>query len=1056
MAICKGSHVKTAQVFIIILMISLSGSIFAQGVTTASVNGNVKDNSGQVLAGANVVVVHEPSGTVYGASTHENGRYYVQGIRVGGPYTITVSFMGYSTKKQENVFLGLGQDLRFSFELEQTTLTAEAIIVEAEMDKVMSPDKTGASTNIDQEQLETLPTISRSAGDIYRLTPQASGNSFGGRNNYYNNFSLDGSIFNNSFGLDVPTTGGQTNAQPVSLDAIEQIQINIAPFDVRQGGFTGAGINSVTRSGTNIFSGSVYNFTRNEKFIGENVNDTKVENLDLTYRQSGFRFGGPIKKDKLFFFINAEQERRNEPATSIIANDGSATGANVSRVSVSDIEEVRTTLDEVYGYKTGDYQGYDHKTENDKFLLKLDWNISNNHNATFRYNRLSSWRDVLPHPAISAGGRGPSVNSIPFENTSYEINNDLNSFVGELNSRFSNKYANHVRLSYTSFRDYRNSKSEPFPSVDINQDGSNYISFGLERFSTNNLLDQDVLQFTDDFTTYFIDHVVTVGVSYESFKFNNSFNLFFYPGPSYANMDSFRVHTDPDDLDNFDNYNEMVSSANQNEFKMDEVDLGQLSFYAQDEWQYADNIILTYGLRLDMPVYSTDPKSDPVVTAETFYDDDGNEAEFDPGKLPDTKLLWSPRIGFNWDVNRDRTLQLRGGTGIFTGRLRFVWISNQISNGFIAPFYTFQLNATHKDFKWPQSWRTNLGIDKKLPYGLVGTLEGIYSKDINAVVHKNYNMLPPSDNSAGADDRPIYQGNEAKVNGFYATSFLDAGAIMLENTDEGYQYSITGKLRKEFTIGVSSSVAYTFSESKDITSSPGEIAADAFQLNPTVGNVNKPTLSYSDFGLRHRLIGTASYKKEWNPTFATTISAFLEMGQGDRFSYVYAGDMNLDGIPQNNDLMYIPKSASEINLVPTDGRTAEQVWQQLDDYIDQDDYLSSRRGKYAERNGALGQWFSQLDIRILQDFNLNMGKDSHKFQLSIDILNLGNMINNGWGVRKIPYNKAPLTFMGYVDGEPTFSFPLTADGKPLNETFIDYTGLSSRWQAQIGIRYLFN
>lgn len=1047
----------------LMLLLVLPLFILGQGITTASLNGVVMSSDGEALAGANVEVLHMPSGTQYGAATRVSGRYDVPNMRIGGPYVVTVSYIGYASQKQENIFLKLGRNPRIDFTLKATSLTTDIILVVADADDVLSPDKTGASSNFSREQIEELPTITRAASDVYRLTPQASGNSFGGRNNYYNNFSLDGSIFNNSFGLDVPTPGGQTNAQPVSMDAIEEIQITLAPYDVREGGFTGAGVNSVTRSGTNQFSGSFYNFTRNENFISDKVSGATVENLDLTYRQTGFRLGGPIIKDKLFFFVNAEQERREEPATSIISNDGSVTGANVARVTESDLETVTGILRDQYNYQPGAYQGYNHQTENDKFLLKLNWNINENHQAVFRYNYLQSWRDVLPHPAISAGGRGPSVNSIPFENTSYMINNNLNSFVGELSSRFSNKYANHLRLSYTSFRDFRESNSKPFPSVDINKDGSNYISFGLERFSTNNLLDQDVFQLTDDFKVYLDQHVITVGLSYESFQFNNSFNLFYYPGHTFNSMDEFIAASDPTDSTYVD-YNAEVTNSQQNDYKLDEVDIAQFSLYAQDEWQALDNLLLTVGLRMDMPIYYTEPKSNPDILAETFKDEDGNDAKFDVGKLPEVKPLWSPRLGFNYDVTGDRSFQLRGGTGVFTGRLRFVWISNQISNGVISPFYTFQINATNPDFKWPQVWRTNLAVDKKLPFGIVSTLEGIYNKDINAVVHHNYNMALPSDNAAGADNRAIYQGSENKLNGFYNYgdygSYLDAGAIMLDNTDEGYQYSITGQLRKNFDFGLKASAAYTFAESKDLTSSPGEIAADAFQLNPIVGNPNKPVLSYSDYGLRHRFISTFSYKKTWTEMLSTSIALFWETSQGDRYSYVYAGDMNLDGIPQNNDLMYVPKNASEINLVPTDvsdTRTEAEIWAQLDAFIEQDAYLKERRGKYAERNGALGEWFSQLDLRFLQDFNLYFGQDKHSFQLSFDIMNLGNMLNSDWGVRKVPYNRAPLTFMGYNgNNEPEFSFPLGSDGQPLSESLIDDLGQISRWRAQIGIRYLFN
>ncbi len=1044
----------------LMLLVFTPSALLAQGVTTASISGTVMNMFGVPLGGANITVLHEPSGTRYATPTRGDGRFNLRDLRIGGPYTITASSIGLTSKVQKNVNLSLGQDLQINFDLEDKTLDYEEITVVGDKNKIMNSDRTGAATSINTELLQEMPTISRSAQDFTRLTPQSSGNSFGGRNNYYNNFSLDGSIFNNSFGLDVPTPGGQTNAQPVSLDAIEQIQVTIAPYDVRQGGFTGAGINTVTRSGTNEMSGSIYTFTRNENFIGDQVGEATVNNPDLSYNQSGFRLGGPLAKNKIFFFLNGEIERREEPATTILAGRSGLSGPNVSRVSAADLEAVSDRLRDVYGYETGAFENYNHLTENDKVLLKLNWHLNDSHEITFRYNYLRSWRDVLPHPAISAGGRGPNVNSMPFENTSYVINNNLDSFVGELSSRLSNKLANRFRFSYTRFRDFRESKSDPFPSIDINKNGITYMSFGLERFSTHNILDQDVFEITDDISFYKGKNTFTFGSSLEIFQFNNSFNLFYYPGYTFESVEAFLAATTPNSP-TFIDFNAAVAQSQQREYKMDAVDVGQLAFYGQDKMQVNKNLVATLGLRVDMPLYFTDPDENPTIESKVFRDENGDPATFDVGKLPDSKLLFSPRVGFNWDARGDKTLQVRGGTGIFTGRLRFVWISNQISNGAINPFYTFQINGSADDFKWPQVWRTNLGVDKQLPWDMMGTLELIYNKDINAVVHRNYNMAPPTGRANGADNRPIFNPGEERIYPVLPAdgmpdnlSFIDAGAILLDNTDEGHQYTITGQLEKTFPNGLMTRLAYTYSEAKDLTSTPGEIAADAFQLNPVVGNPNQPELSYSDFGLRHRLIGVLSYSKAYSKRFNTTFSLFMEMGRGDRFSYVYAGDMNRDGIPQNNDLMYVPADASEINLVPVnaaDIRPPSEIWQQLDDYISQDDYLSSRRGDYAERNGALGEWFSQFDVRVMQDVKLNWSGQQHTFQISLDVLNLGNMLSSDWGVRQVPANKSPLTFMGYnTEGEPVFSFP------KLEETFVDDTGLNSRWKAQLGLRYIFN
>ncbi len=1042
---------KFYKLTLVIAGVLLWNTITFGQVTTSSIEGLVRDTDNEPLPGITVMAIHEPSGTQYGVATREDGRYNLPNVRVGGPYSITVSGVGFKTKTQEEIFLSLGQSTRLDFVLESENVQLKEIVISGEKDELLSAERTGAATSVSTKQLESLPTIARSAQDFTRLTPQSSGNSFGGRNVLYNNFSLDGSIFNNSFGLDAPTPGGQTNAQPVSLDAIEQIQVSLAPYDVRQSGFTGAGVNAVTKSGSNEVSGSIYTFTRNENFIGEKIGNTTVTNPNLSYNQSGFRIGGPIMENTMFFFANAEIERRKEPGSNYLASRDNLSGSNVSNVLASDLDTVASILRNVYGYEPGAYENYTHQTYNDKFLLKLDWNMNEENSFSIRYNYLKSFRDVLPHPAISETGRGPDINTLPFENTSYIINNNLNSIVAELNSRFGNMFSNNFQIGYTAFRDFRESKSKPFPSIDILKDGKNYISFGLERFSTHNLLDQDVFQVTDNFTIYMPEHVVTIGTNFELFKFLNSFNLFYYPGPLYTSLDDFKKASIPGDT-NFVDYNKQVEDANKNPFIMDEVNVAQFALYAQDEWQTSPDLKVTVGLRMDMPIYLTTPPKNNEIYSLNFNDETGATKKVDVGKLPNPSPLFSPRIGINWDVNGDRSMQLRGGTGIFTGRIPFVWIGNQISNGKIFPGGTYQINGTVDKFKFPQVWRTNFAIDKELPWDMVGTLEAIYSKDINAVIHRNYNMRLPSQTSKGADTRPIFDSTDVRI-----YSFLDAGAIMLDNTNEGYQYSITAQLRKNFDFGLTTNLAYTYSQSKDITSNPGEIASDAFQRNLVVGNPNTPTLSWSDYGLRNRVIGAISYDVEYAEHFGTTISLFFEAADGNRFSYVYAGDMNGDGIGRN-DLMYVPKDETEINLVPVDAndtRTTAELWQQLNAYIEQDDYLKSRRGNYAERNGAVLPWSTKIDLRILQNFYLMLGEKRNTFQLSIDILNVGNLLNSEWGVRGTVNTKNPLTFVKYENGEPVFSFPLSG-GKPLTKTFSDDVTLASRWQAQIGLRYIFN
>ncbi|MEL6537813.1 MAG: TonB-dependent receptor, partial [Bacteroidota bacterium] len=990
-----------------------TGSVWGQGVTTASLSGTVSDNQGELLPGATVVAIHGPTGARYGAVTNVEGRYNLQGLRIGGPYTLEISFVGYNSDTRKGLYLQLGvrQNLDATLAPSTTQLSEVEIVANG------AEDRTGASTSLSEEVLTQLPTIARSAQDFTRLTPQADGISFGGRNNLYNNFSLDGSIFNNSFGLDVATPGGQTDAQPVSLDAIEQITVTLAPFDVRQSGFTGAGVNAVTRSGSNTIQGSAYYFFRNNSLAGQSVAGEEAPNLQFGTSQTGFRIGGPIIKNKVFFFLNAEAERRDQLAHGFVA-EGSATEGAETNVDVNELDAVRQHLLDNYGWDPGRYEGYNHQTLNNKIIAKIDWNINENHDFVARFNFLDSWKDILPNPE-AIGGRGPTPFRLPFENSSYRIHNDIFSYVGELNSRWDNA-TNRVLVGYTAFRDFREPWSTLrsdgfFPTIDIwdNFNGVTHITAGSEMFSTGNVLNQDVFQFTNDFTYFVGDHSLMAGVNYENFRFENSFNLFFYPWVVYGSVDDFlndsplfSVGTGP--TEDASDLNALVAARSGNEFSLVVPNVGLLGVYLQDEWQVSDQLNLTLGFRMDVPIYRTEIAADPVVQSyDGWRDENGNSVSFDPSVLPDPVPLFSPRIGFNYDVKGDRSFVLRGGTGIFTGRIPFVWLGNQASNAFLNEgFNTFQVNATAEDFRFPQVWKTNLAADVVIGNGWNLTGEVIYGKDVNAIVHRNYTMAAPTATLSGSGDtRPIFQGNEANTynNPDFPNSGIDAGAIVLDNTDQGYQLSATASLSKTFDFGLTANIAYSYLDSRDLTSIPAEIAADAFQRNPVVGNPNLPQFSWSRYGLQHRIVGGASYRRVYaGGKLATSLGAFYEIGQGRRYSYVYAGDLNRDNSgANNNDLLYVPMNAGDINFgtVDDDGNAVEATdaaaqWQALDAFINQDPYLSTRRGDYAERNGATLPWFAQMDIKLLQDVILGNGNTQHRFQVSLDILNVGNQITD--------------------------------------------------------------
>ena len=510
-----------------VFMLLMSNWAVAQ-VTTASIKGRITDTGGQPLEAATVLAVHTPSGTQYGAVTRTDGRYNLPNLRVGGPYSIQVSYVGYKDQVRKGLFLTLSQKLQMNFEMADDAVTTEEIIVVAESG-VIDKKRTGAATKITSKELTQLPTISRSASDYTRLNPASDGNSFAGRNDQYNNFSLDGSIFNNPYGLDAATPGGQSNAQPISLDAIDQIQVSLAPYDVTQAGFTGAAVNAVTKSGTNEFSGTVFGFFRNQDLTGSKVDGNSIVVPDLTQYQTGFSFGGPIIKDKLFFFANAEIERREDLGSNFVANRTNLTGENVSRVEASDLDAVSNALSSRYGYQTGPYEGYLFNTDNEKGIFKLDWAINQSHTLTATYNFLNAFREQPAHPS-AIGRRGPDFTTLQFRNSGYRINNKIHSGIIELRSLFGSKFSNKFQAGYTSFRDSRDPFSDPFPVVNIDRFGQRYIVAGHEPFSINNRLDQDVLQFSNNFNIYTGNHTITVGASLEKFDFDNSFNLNAYGG----------------------------------------------------------------------------------------------------------------------------------------------------------------------------------------------------------------------------------------------------------------------------------------------------------------------------------------------------------------------------------------------------------------------------------------------------------------------------------------------------------------------------------------------
>jgi hypothetical protein len=1030
--------------------------------TTSGIKGIVKNVKLEVLSSASISAVHTPTGTKYSSISNQDGRFNILNMRIGGPYIITVSFVGSQNQVIDDVYLELGKASNFDFILESESQKLNEVQV-ASKSKVFSSNRTGGETTIGRKELVTLPTISRSAEDFTRLEPSASGGSFGGRNDQYNNYSLNGAIFNNPFGLDAATPGGQTGSQPISLDAIDQIQVATAPFDVTLSGFTGASVNAVTKSGSNNFHGTAYGFFRNDGMTGNTVKGEKIVVPSLEQTQAGFSIGGPIIKNKLFFFANYEVDKRSDSGSNVVANDGNNTlGINESRVLESDLNHVSTELGNL-GYKTGLFQGFTHYSNSNKGIVKLDWNINDNHKFAFIYNFLDASKDKPAHPT-AIRRRGPDFNTMQFENSGYQINNELNSFLIELNSKFSENVTNKLQAGYTHFNDFRNPFSAPAPVISITKDGSPYIIAGHEPFSINNKLDQKVYQITNNLNIVKGDHLFTLGFSFEKFLFKNSFNLKGYGFDVFGSVTMAEF-----DANIANGYYAAQLAAAQATYttknalepgtdggwNLSETTVGQLAFYGQDEWSINDNFKLTLGLRADKPLYfntsdliqkfiDTDNSEGYLPGITYFNPANGNPVNFDSTQLPGNALLWSPRVGFNWDVKGTKTTQIRGGSGIFTGRLPFVWIGNQVSG--IDPFF---YQVVDPSFKFPQVWRTALGIDHKFDNDYILTLDMSYNKDINGVHVQDWGLKTPTGQLNGVDQRPIYNASDKGVwtdFGFPA----DSHAYVMTNTNKGYAFNSSVKLQKTFKNGLYTSLAYNYLVSKDVNSIEAEITGDAFAFNPALGNVNNANLSNSKYGDKHRVIGVGSKKWKYgnNDKWATTVTTFFEYAQGARFSYTYGGDINNDGVA-GNDLIYVPTSA-EINAMNFAGTGQAAAY---NNFIEQDDYLNSRRGQYSERYGALSPWRGKWDIKILQDYNFKVSSNSEKkntIQLSIDILNFGNLINSNWGLVQVPNSVQPLG----VSVDPNTKIPTYTFGE-LTKTFSYDSSLLSRWQAQFGVRYIF-
>ena len=1088
-------------------------SITAQ-ITTSAISGKITENN-EALIGATIMAVHEPSGTQYGAITNVDGRYVIEGMRPGGPYKVSMSYVGYQTLEYTSITLQLGETFVLDAVMNENTTELNEVVVTAVSSKFTGM-KTGAATNVSNRQLQLLPSINRSLTDFTRLSPYSGGGTvIASRDGRTNTFTIDGANLNNNFGLSSSLPGG---GNPVSLDAIEELQVVVAPFDVRQTNFMGGGINAITKSGTNTFKGTVYTYQRNENLRGNKINGHDLgERAKERTETYGFTFGGPIIKNKLFFFINGEYENSPEPITKYrLSTDGVGNGAaQISRVTAAEMEEFSTILRDKYGYNAGSYTDFsDGGTKNYKALARLDWNINEAHKLSVRFNYTTNKRMNTPNGTSTVGSRATSSRisdqAFSFRNTCYGMENNVWSVTGELNSRFSNNLTNRILFTYSDIRDERSSDSSPFPFIDIwDGSGNAFMSAGYELFTWNNAVKNNVINLQDHVTWTLGKHKLIGGLNIEYQKAGNSFMRFGTGYYKYKSFDDFKKGEAPIAFGLTYGYNGETNP-------IAEVAFLQSGLFLQDEWNLTDHFRLTYGLRADMLNFMTDIETNQAYLKLDWKNhfiaqNDPNYSSFESprvntGKWPDAALLLSPRIGFNYDVLGDRSVVLRGGIGVFTGRIPLVFLTNMPTNSSMIQntvsitdsksleklknnmltdvnqmIQTLDLPTTSiygnsdakvsratvvgivNNFKMPQVWKNTLAVDYTLPvsFPMTFTLEGMYNKDLNAVVMRNWNIVNNGNlkRFSGPDNRLDYTTSSTK--NYLVNTNVTGGAIILDNSKEGYSASVNAMLTAEPIKNLNLMLSYTHQWAKEITGLPGSQAYSAWQNLYSVDGPNNALLHNSQYLTPDKLIASVTYKKEYAKNFATSVGLYYAGFSTGSYNYYYSNDMN--GDKNSFDLIYIPKTKEELKFVDKNGFTAAQQADAFWNFVEQDNYLKKHKGEYAEAYGSFLPWIHRFDLKIAQDFKMKVGKSVNTLQVSLDMLNIGNLLNSAWGVTKTtsPSNFGKILKYEGKNAEdiPTYSMGYNTVNKEkrlYTNTYEPYLNSSNCWQMQIGIRYIFN
>ncbi len=1087
---------------LIAMLVMLFTSAMAQ-VTTSSLSGKVTEaGTGEEIIGATVQAVHEPSGTRYMTVTNSEGRFNIQGMRPGGPYTVSISYVGFQKKNYTDIKLALGEVFNLKAEISENANELGEVVVSAQASKFAN-EKTGASTNISRQQIAEMPTANRSIQDIARLSPYANGMGMAGGDGRSTNFTLDGANLNNNFGLSSSLPGGGT---PVSIDALDEVQVVVSPFDVRQTNFIGGGINAITKSGTNTFKGTAYTY-----YTSENMHGNRIDNTDLAARSKdrlttyGFTLGGPILKNKLFFFVNAEYSKKPTVANRWMpSTDGVAQpDLYISRTKISDMQKVQEFMKSKYGYDTGSYNSFPADESNHKFLARIDWNITDNHHLAVRYNNTknTAWNAVNGNSGNTGyrlyGMNRMSQYSMAFANSMYSMENKISTISADLNSRFGEKFANKLLFTYSNIQDVRGSDSSEFPFIDIMNgyttaaDGTvtqtlePYMSLGYELFTYNNKVENKVTTLTDNFTWYAGAHKVTAGFNFEHQLANNSYMRNGTGYYRYRSLDDFLNGAAPEAVAICYGYNGNTKPTAQ-------VRFNQYGLYLQDEWDVRDNLKLTGGIRFDNISFN----NDDVMTNNAIKALDFGGRHIDTGKWPDTNIQISPRLGFVWDVFNDKSLKVRGGTGLFAGRLPLVFFTNMPTNSGmiqnIATAVTTYKNGVvmssdprlknfaggiitdrneiiaklgapteitpdqgtvptsiagiDPSFKMPQVWKTSIAADYAVPvsFPLTLTAEFIYTKKINDVMLENYNIKTPDNTWTrlnGADNRLIYPSNFT----YYPKKQVN-DACVLTNTHKGHGLIFNFTVNAEPVKDLNVMASYTHTVVKEVSGMPGSNATSAWQGLYTIDGPNLATVQNSSYVIPDRIIASINYTWKKHDHFSLFYQGYSPSG----YSFYYSGDLNGDGIA--NDLMYIPRDDKEINFTKEEDRVA--FW----NFVNQDSYLKNHKGQYAEAYSARAPFVHRFDFRWAHDFTLKVGNTHHTLQLSADFSNVGNLLNSKWGVEKNMANSFNGQFLKVdkvVNGTPYFSMRKLNGAYP-TETWSFNKVYSQCWKLQIGVKYYFN